>query len=119
MMRYWLTLLLLTACALSYAQEHIVARVVDSQTGDPLPFASVYVSGSNSTITNVEGDFFIDVAPTDTIRFTYVGYKTVFLEAKDLGTKVQMQPDDLSLDEVTVLGTDLIMQKVLEKLNKE
>ena len=50
-----LALLLLTACALSYAQEHIVARVVDSQTGDPLPFASVYVSGSNSTITNVEG----------------------------------------------------------------
>ena len=119
MMRYWLTLLLLTACALSYAQEHIVARVVDSNTGKPLPFASVYVSGSNSTITNVEGDFFIDVAPTDTIRFTYVGYKTVFQEAKDLGTKVQMQPDDLSLDEVTVLGTDLIMQKVLEKLNKE
>lgn len=118
-MRYWLTLLLLTACAVSHAQEHIVARVVDAHTGKSLPFASVYVSGSNSTITNVEGDFSIDVAPTDTIRFTYVGYKTVFFEAKSLGKTVPMQTDDLSLNEVTVLGTDLIMHNVVEKLKKE
>ena len=118
-MRYWLTLLLLIACTTTHAQENIIARIVDAQTGSPLSFASVYVNSSNCTISNVEGEFVIDVAPSDTLRFTYVGYKTLYLEAKEVGKTVRMQADDMSLDEVTVLGTDLIMQNVLKKLKAE
>ena len=77
MLRNWLTLLLLTACTALQAQEQIVARIVDARTKQPLPFASVYVNGSNSTISNADGEFLVEAALTDTLRFTYVGYKTL------------------------------------------
>ena len=119
MKRFWLALLLLMACAALRAQEHIVARIVDAKTGSPLPFASVYVNGANSTISNADGEFLVDVAPHDTLRFTYVGYKTLWLKASEVGVTVKMQVDDKTLGEVTVMGTELIVENVMKRLKKE
>ena len=44
----------LTAAAQTIAVEAIV---MDAQTQEPLPYASIYISNTNSTITNAEGGF--------------------------------------------------------------
>ena len=119
MLRNWLTLLLLTACTALQAQEQIVARIVDARTKQPLPFASVYVNGSNSTISNADGEFLVEAALTDTLRFTYVGYKTLRLCAADVHSTVPMKVDDMTLSEVMVMGTDMIVKKVYEQTKKE
>ena len=119
MLRNWLTLLLLTACTVLQAQEQVVARIVDARTKQPLPFASVYVNGSNSTISNADGEFLVEAALTDTLRFTYVGYKTLRLCAADIHSTVPMKVDDRTLGEVMVMGTDMIVKKVYEQTKKE
>ena len=65
---FFLLLGLVQVCA----QSTYTARVVDANTGDALPMASVYVSSSHSTITNQEGDFTIQANPGDMLRITYV-----------------------------------------------
>lgn len=119
MLRNWLTLLLLTVCTALQAQEQVVARIVDARTKQPLPFASVYVNGSNSTISNADGEFLVEAALTDTLRFTYVGYKTLRLCAADVHSTVPMKVDDRTLGEVMVMGTDMIVKKVYEQTKKE
>ena len=80
-------MLLLSASA-SAQRVHIDARIIDAKTGERLPFASVYISGQNSTISNAEGEFVIDADSADVLRISYVGYKTVHLRAVDIGQEV-------------------------------
>jgi len=117
--RWGIALALLLFTTALRAQEHIVARIVDAQTGEPLPFASVYVNGNSSTISNVEGEFFVDAAPDDTLRFSYVGYRTRWIRAADVGPTVALKADSETLGQVTVLGTDFIVEQVYERLKKE
>ena len=84
-----LILLLWMLTASVHAQHlHVDARIIDAKTGERLPFASVYISGQNSTISNAEGEFAIDADSTDVLRISYVGYKTVHLRAVDIGQEV-------------------------------
>ena len=61
------------------AQDKVFnGRVIDAQTGEPLPFVSVYFKNSNyGTTTNFDGNYsFKAVPPTDSITVSYVGYIT-------------------------------------------
>ncbi len=100
------------------AQCHIVSHVVDIKTGETLPFASVYVDSEKNTITNEEGDFSLDVDSTDVIRFSYVGYQTLYVAADKVGETVQLARDGKVLDEVVVLGTELIIKKIRGEIKK-
>lgn len=103
---------------LASAQFHIVSHVVDIKTGEALPFASVYVDSEKNTITNEEGDFSLDVDSADVIRFSYVGYQTVYIAADKVGETVQLARDGRVLDEVVVLGTEYIIKKIRGEIKK-
>ena len=98
---------------------HVDARVIDAKTGERLPFASVYISGQNSTISNAEGEFVIDADSADVLRISYVGYKTVRLRAVDIGQEVLLSSEGEMLGEVVVLGTDLVIQNTLKRMKEE
>ena len=112
-------LLLEGAGSASGSAIHIDARIIDAKTGERLPFASIYISGQNSTISNAEGEFAIDADSADVLRISYVGYKTVHLRAVDVGQEVLLSTEGEMLGEVVVLGTDYIIQKALEVQKKE
>lgn len=115
-----LILLLLILTASVHAQQlHVDARIVDAKTGELLPFASVYISGQNNTISNAEGEFAIDADSADVLRISYVGYKTVHLRAVDIGKEVLLSSEGEMLGEVVVFGTDYIIKKVLTRHKKE
>jgi hypothetical protein len=63
-------------------------KVVDSETGTPLVFAGVAVKESNvATVTNIDGEFLIKIAETQTSRnleVTYLGYKSKVVPLTDL-----------------------------------
>jgi len=59
---------------------HITGIVKDSKTGEQLPFATVYISGTNNaTSTNNTGFFNLIVGGCDSMEITirYIGYKTI------------------------------------------
>jgi len=63
-------------------------KVVDAETGTPLVFAGVAVKESNvATVTNIDGEFLIKIAETQTSRnleVTYLGYKSKVVPLTDL-----------------------------------
>ena len=112
-------LLFIMAVSANAQRLHIDARIIDAKTGERLPFASVYISGQNSTISNAEGEFVIDADSADVVRISYVGYKTVHLRAVDIGQEVLLSTEGEMLGEVVVLGTDLVIQNTLQRMKEE
>ena len=90
--------------------ENVVeALVVDSETGEELPFASITVVGGRhlSTITNAEGRFRITVEKGERLQFTYAGYKAATLTPKAVGRKVKLEPATLMVSGVEVRALPL------------
>src|SRR5688572_8985498 len=90
--------------------QGIKGKVTDTQ-GDPLPFASIIIVGTNHGIaTNIEGDYVLPLIPgRHHIRFQYLGYSVIDTTIQT-GTSfssfnVKMQPEVVALAEATVSGT--------------
>ena len=65
------------------AQERILVRgkVVDGETGDPLPGVNVVVDKTTSGVTtDLDGTFEIRVLPTDRLVFSFLGMETLIVE---------------------------------------
>lgn len=88
------------------AQVPITGRVVDGSEGTPLPYATIQVMGTErGTISNPDG--FFDLPATtagDSIRISFVGYRTRTLLASTLNTapEVRLSRASFTLNEVTV-----------------
>lgn len=91
------------------AENVVEALVVDSETGEELPFASITVVGGRhlSTITNAEGRFRITVEKGERLQFTYAGYKAATLTPKAVGRKVKLEPATLMVSGVEVRALPL------------
>jgi TonB-dependent starch-binding outer membrane protein SusC len=91
-----------------YAQEKqlITGKVIESTTGDPLPGVTVLIKGTTTgSVTDIDGNYSINAAPTDVLVFSYMGYLS---EEKVVGTNttvdVGLAEDVIGLDEVVVTG---------------
>lgn len=117
----WLLILagLVLHVGVASAQLHVESKVVSKKTGEELPLASVYVDGEKNTISNMEGEFAIDVDSADVLRISYVGYKTVRIPAMNVGRKVALEAEDHSLDEVVVRSSEYYVDKVRSKQRSE
>lgn len=94
----------LQATASSATQASPVSGTVTDSDGEPLIGVTVIVKGSsNGTATDLDGGFTLRDCAGKNLVFSYVGYKTVELPAKD-GMTVKMQDDSALLDEVVVVG---------------
>lgn len=91
------------------AQNRIVeGNVVDANTGDPLPFATIGIKGTTTgTATNSEGRFIISIKEevVDSMFFcSYMGYKDFQVKAKRVHEKleIKLELDTFTLDEVEI-----------------
>lgn len=116
-MKHWLTILLTILTTALPAQQRFEATVVDAQTREALPFASVYVSPKVSTISNTEGAFTLSCDSADVLRISFVGYKPLQIQAARLGRQIALQPLDHQLPEVTVTSFEL--KDFIRKTTKE
>jgi len=99
--------LLLTFPALSQdGGRMITGKVTDGENSEALPGVSVYVAGTTAgTITDVQGEYQINVNDGATLIFSYVGYVS---EEVAVGNQsvidITLIPDITSLDEIVVIG---------------
>ena len=110
--------MMLHFCAAS-AQIHLESHIENKKTGEALSFASVYIDGGKSTITNIDGDFMIEADSTDILRISYVGYKTIRIPATQVGSTIKLESDDHTLGEVVVLAASFVADKVRKQQKKE
>ena len=100
-------LIVITPLELTGAQEEVRGRVIDSETGEPLPGVAILIQGTSlGTVTGPDGYFSIAVpGPEAVLQFSYVGYMQQMVEVGDQSEiSVILQPELTALDEVIVVG---------------
>ena len=104
-------------------------KVVDAETGTPLVFASVAVKETNvATVTNIDGEFLIKIAETQTSRnleVTYLGYKNKVVPLTDLredGYKnvISMTSAPIPIKEIIVkpIDPEAIVRNAIGRIGK-
>lgn len=86
--------------------KKVQGNVVDSSTGEPLIGVTVSEEGTTQgTLTDIDGQFIINVKPNATLKFVYMGYTP---QAVKVGTNstltIKLVEDTKLLDEVVVVG---------------
>lgn len=85
--------------------KKITGTIVD-ESGEAVIGASVVVKGTTiGTITDMDGNFNLEVPEKGVIAISYIGYKTIELPVSDRNlAKVTLQEDNKMIDEVVVVG---------------
>ena len=84
-----------TLCASeTYAQNNkVTGHVVDAQ-GEPVIGASVIIKGQQKgVVTDIDGNYSIDVAKGETLQFSYIGFRSVQKVANKPTVDVVMTED--------------------------
>ena len=100
-----LTCLLLTSAS-AFAQTKTVTGTVTDAANEPLIGASVLVQGtSTGTITDMDGNFSIDVNPNQILTISFIGYETKTIPVSNQKTlNVVLQETVNQLDELVVVS---------------
>ena len=108
-----LTLALVFAVQLLFAQEKTISGTVSDGDGIPLPGATVIVQGTtNGVSTDFDGNYTIFANEGETLSFSFIGYvaKTVVVGASNT-INVTLETDSQQLDEVIVTSLGIKREK--------
>jgi len=112
MKQFLIGLLMVFTSMTGFAQ--ITGTVVDAETNEPLPGATITEQGtSNGVSTDFEGSFSFNVAAGTTLEVSYIGYGTQTVVAKD-GLVITLNPAPNVLGEVVVTSGVIDVAKVRE-----
>ncbi|HTN08309.1 TonB-dependent receptor [Agriterribacter sp.] len=102
-----LTVLLVIAVHILYAQTAIEGKVIDAATHQPLGGVTVSVLNDQAkTVTDKEGNFKLySASKQDSIRFTSAGYESSSIPVFNLASFVLLTPSFASLNEIVVSGS--------------
>jgi len=117
---------LLIVCNLSiWAQKKIITgRVLDTETGLSLPFASISFNDyRNGSVSNSEGIYVMDIAADrleDSLYFSYMGYETLGVSVKSLLMEgsVWLRSVQLNLAEIPVYSQTLNALAIIKSVKK-
>ena len=114
-------LLSLLLCLPLSAQQTCRTRVVDSETGEPVAYATVCPSSGSRVMTNAEGDFYMQTVSSDTLYISRIGYESLRIAAAQVGGRIALRPLTKTLKTVTVtpVTTEEILKRTLRRMKKE
>jgi len=112
MKQFLIGLLMVFTSMTGFAQ--ITGTVVDSETNEPLPTATIIQQGTtNGVSTDFDGSFSFNVAAGTTLEVSFIGYGTQTVVAKD-GMIISLLPATNVLGEVVVTSGVIDVAKVRE-----
>ena len=88
------------------AQQQSVRGQVLDENGEPLVGVTVRVANApnKATITDINGNFTLGVAPGTKLLLSYTGYEQLTVTAERTQQTYRMKPDMMGLDDVVVIG---------------
>ena len=91
------------------AQQQVTVRGhVKDATGEPVIGANVLVKGTTiGTITDFDGNFVLNAPQNSTIEISFIGYKTVDVQAAPT-VNVTLMDDSVLLDEAVIIGYGVV-----------
>ena len=122
-MRNWLSFLLIILFPVStWAQEMMVqGRVVDAETGEALPYVSIYAGEGKGTLSNDDGDFKLVTDAGSILTFSCIGYEKLVIKTSDIIQTIKLEPYSTSLQELTIQAEplDVILKRIISNLKKD
>ncbi|MGB1031645.1 MAG: SusC/RagA family TonB-linked outer membrane protein, partial [Flavobacteriales bacterium] len=115
-MTKFVTILLLLVACFSFskveAQSSVNGVVLGKIDNTPIPGVNVIIKGSNKgTTTDIDGKFSLEVASmSDTLSFSSIGYKTLYLLPSQAET-VHLEEDLVLLDDIVVTAIGISREK--------
>lgn len=106
-LRKWLVLsVLIFASSITYAQTLITGQVIDKKSKTGLPGVNILVKGSaKGTITDVDGNYKLNVPENATLVFSYIGYiSQEIVVGGQTRIDIGLDADALALEEIVVIG---------------
>ncbi len=102
----WFFLFALLTLSVSAQERSITGKVTDATTKEGLIGVTVLIEGTyTGTVTDIDGNYTVKVAPNAKLVFSFVGYQS---QALPVGTQsilnVALQTELKGLDEVVVIG---------------
>jgi len=90
----------------TYAQNSITGVVTDAESGETLPGVNVHIKGTtNGTITDINGNYSINVSDAEVLVFSFVGYQDKEVTISNQSElNIALQVEALGLNEVIVVG---------------
>ena len=100
------SLLILLVAGIGFEHSQTLSdKITDSETGEPLPGAQVFVKGTFvGTTTDVNGAYSLDVDGSVTVVVAYIGYKTQEVATSGGSGDFAMGPDVFRQGEGVVPG---------------
>ena len=95
--------MLLCAFWLTGFAQNAVKGTVKDKTGEPLIGVSVTYGSGQGTVTDIDGNFSVNVPAGSTIKFSYVGYKPQSVKASG-NMSITLEEDNTTLEDVVVVG---------------
>lgn len=87
------------------AQQQAVKGTVVDENGEPLIGVTVQVIGqSGGTVTDIDGNFSLNVRKGAKLKFSYVGYVDQTVVTGTSPLNIKLQPNNKELQEVVVVG---------------
>jgi TonB-dependent starch-binding outer membrane protein SusC len=97
-----------------FQEETVTGRVVDADTGEPLPNVNILIVGTDSgTVTDLDGFYTLNVPElTMTLRFSFIGYQstTVDLEGRT-EINVELEMEQVMGQELVVTGYGTVRER--------
>lgn len=118
MRRATLFILLFLSAALHAQQQTFRGRVVDAETGEPLPYATIRIKKGESTMANREGNFAIKATRDDVLQFSAAGYSAECITANKLLQTVPLKPYTAKAKTKDTKAED-ILKEVADRFAKE
>ena len=110
-MRALILALLLLNSTMMFAQNAVSGQVKD-QTGEPLIGVSILEQGTNNgTVTDINGNFRLNVAQGKMLNISYIGYKTQAVRVSGNSLNVVLEEENTNLNEVVVVGYGTMRRK--------
>lgn len=103
-------------CSTAFAQTQTVkGKITDSQTGESLVGVNVVEKGTtNGTVTNVDGNYTINIAPNAVLNVSFIGYHMQEIQVAGKTTiDVVMLQETTELDEVVAIGYGVVKKRDL------
>lgn len=99
-------LLILCWGSAAFAQSKISGKVIDKQTKEGIPGASIRVKGTTTgAVSDFDGNFSVQAAVNSTLEISFIGYTTKEIVVKNLeNVSIEMEEATNELQQVVVVG---------------
>lgn len=108
----WLLIFSLTG----YAQMRITGKIIDRDSRQPVPFASIGIVGTaQGTSSNIDGEFSLVIPEKASIKVSCVGYASLIISNPEQMKLIELTPYSIELQEIVVTSKSVNPQMVVRR----